>query len=136
MNSLISKEMVIEAQSRMKIIGFSKQDIDNVFEITPFYTSIDIPKDSALETEVLGAMRRFVEEKKCFIYAAILEEYEFGLCITLAYVSNYPDDWQIEREGLTDGIMSAYVINLSEPSFSEFGNIAFVFVDDTLIRVS
>ena len=57
------------------------------------------------------------------IYYGILTHFDFGDVLSLLYVSNDPNDWQIERNDLTDGVPFVYALNLTDEWMSEFGGI-------------
>ena len=47
----------------------------------------------------------------------------FGVHLVLMYVGSEEDEWEIERDGIEKGYTYAYVENLYEPDYSEFGSI-------------
>lgn len=65
----------------------------------------------------------FEEKHKAFVYHVIYTPTAFGRLLSLLYVSNEEDEWETDREDLSNNYAFSYVINLNEPAFSEFGSI-------------
>ena len=68
-------------------------------------------------------IREIEEEYNILVYHAILNHAEFGELLSLLYVSDSEDEWEFDRSDLLDGYIFAYVLNLDEPTYSEFGGI-------------
>lgn len=77
--------------------------------------------DVRLQTEI----ERFEHENNALVYAVIRSFTSIGDMDSLLFVSNYPEEWEYEREEIENGIALAYVINWTYPEFSEIGSIAF-----------
>ena len=67
----------------------------------------------------------FETEHNALVYHVIHNYTEFGELLTFLYVSDYEEEWKCDRADLKDGYACAYVKNLDEEAFSEFGSIAF-----------
>ena len=67
----------------------------------------------------------FETEHNALVYHVIHNYTEFGELLTFLYVSDSKDEWEFDRADLKDGYACAYVKNLDEETFSEFGSIAF-----------
>ena len=65
----------------------------------------------------------FEQKYKALVYHVLHNMTEFGELLAFLYVSNEKEEWQYDRDDLKDGYACAYVENLDEPSFSEFGSI-------------
>ena len=85
-------------------------------------------------------VEEFEKEYNALVYHAQLVRLDFGLCLSMLFVSQYQDEWEMERNDLINshnGIMYpyAYVANLSEPEFSEIGRIGIIRKNGGISRV-
>lgn len=78
----------------------------------------------------------FEKKYNCVVYHATLEHTEFGTCFDLFHVSPYKEEWEMDREELSEGLTCAYVSNLDCPHFSEFGSIRFIQQGGGLLRTA
>lgn len=82
--------------------------------------------------EFAEAIREFDDKYNALVYHAQLSHCEFGDCLSLLYVSGYPEDWEQEKNDLIEydetGILSpySYVVNFSNRDYSEFGRIGII----------
>lgn len=70
--------------------------------------------------------RRVAEfEKKydALVYHVIRNITEFGELLSYLYVSDSEEEWEMDREDLTNGTALVYVENLNDKWCSEFGSI-------------
>lgn len=70
-------------------------------------------------------IKEFEAEYDALVYHANYCRTEFGQLLSLFYVSDYEEEWEMENEDIKDGYSCVYCINLDCPDFSEFGSIAF-----------
>ena len=114
-----------EALERMRMLNlypniireFEKENILNMSENGGFlYWLDDQQKEYVSEFET---------EHEALVYHVIHNYTEFGELLTFLYVSDSKDEWGFDRADLKDGYACAYVKNLDEEAFSEFGSIAF-----------
>lgn len=119
------EEKKTEALERMKMLNlypnviqeFEKENILNMSENGGFlYWLDDQQKEYVSEFET---------EHNALVYHVIHNYTEFGELLTFLYVSDSKDEWDFDRADLKDGYACAYVKNLDEDAFSEFGSIAF-----------
>ena len=119
------EEKKTEALERMKMLNlypniireFEKDNILNLSENGGFlYWLDDQQKEYVSEFET---------EHNALVYHVIHNYTEFGELLTFLYVSDSKDEWGFDRADLKDGYACAYVKNLDEEAFSEFGSIAF-----------
>lgn len=85
-------------------------------------------------------IKEFEEKKNAIVYHAQLTRFEFGLCLSLLFVSEDEEEWEFEIEELTpdeNKIMYpiAYCINLDNPDFSEYGTIGIKSLNGGISRV-
>ena len=84
--------------------------------------------------EWIDLVKKFEEDYGALVYHITHEYTSFGELLDLFFVSKYEEEWNYDRNDLYNGYSYAYVINLSEPSFSEFGTIGYKTFGGGLIR--
>lgn len=70
------------------------------------------------------------------VYHGILTHFDFGDVLSLLYVSSDPDDWETEKQELTNGLPCVYALNLTDDWMSEFGLIKIEGYNGGLCRLS
>lgn len=73
--------------------------------------------------EYAQAIKKFEEEHNALVYHSILTHTVFGALLTLLYVTEEKELWQEDKEQLQEGLPLAYVVNLDDDNYSEFGGI-------------
>lgn len=68
-------------------------------------------------------VKEFEEEYGAMVYHIIHNYTNFGELYSLLYVSKDKDEWDYDNDDLNHNICLAYVKNLNEDAFSEFGSI-------------
>ena len=86
--------------------------------------------------EWIDLVKKFEEDYGALVYHITHEYTSFGELLDLFFVSKYEEEWNYDRNDLYNGYSYAYVINLSEPSFSEFGTIGYKTFGGVLIRTA
>lgn len=141
--SVTRNEMKNEALARMHILkiheiavnDLEKNDMANVsfFGCGILYW----PTDKQIEL-----IKKFEDQYNCLVYHAITSTTEIGELLTLLYISQYESDWPTDREDLKNydprygySIM-AYVYNLSNDIFSEFGSVCVKPKNGGLVRTA
>ena len=141
--SVTLNEMKNEALARMRILkihenavsDLEKNDMVNVsfFGCGILYW----PTDKQIEL-----IKKFEDQYNCLVYHAISSTTEIGELLTLLYISQYESDWPTDREDLKNydprygySIM-AYVYNLSNDIFSEFGSVCVKPKNGGLVRTA
>lgn len=86
------------------------------------------------------AVKEFEETRHAIVYHAQLTHFSFGLCLSMLFVSQYPEEWEQDRQDLkpdSKGIMYpyAYAYNLDIPDFSDIGRIGIVKKNGGISRV-
>ena len=67
-------------------------------------------------------IKNFEEENENYIvYHVVHSETYVGDILSILFVSDQPDEWEMER--LENGYIYAYSVNLSYPELSEYGDI-------------
>lgn len=118
------EEKKIEALARMKLWGiyapirkqFEKEDI--VSESAP-------PLGACfwLDEAQLEQVRAFEERNNALVYHVIHSYTSFGELENYLYVSDYPEEWETDRDDIKSGQQLVYVLNRDAPECSEFGSI-------------
>lgn len=118
------EEKKIEAIARMKAWGifapiikqFEKEDL--VSESTP-------PLGACfwLNEEQLARVREFEEQNNALVYHVIHSYTNIGEMESYLFVSDYPEEWEMDRQDIGEGSQLVYVVNKDAPDCSEFGSI-------------
>lgn len=133
----ISREIKkAEAINRMKTIGiiheairqFEEDDLVNVSENPYGFLFWASESQNKLIAE-------FEAEYDALVYLANYCVTEFGRLLSILYVSDYKEEWEMENEDIEYGYSCVYCINLDCPDFSEFGCIAFKSVNGGIKRI-
>lgn len=112
-----------EALERMKMLKlhsnvineFQNQDKVNLSEYGGFlYWLNDDQKKRVAE---------FEKKYDALVYHVIRSITEFGELLSYLYVSDSEEEWEMDREDLTNGTALVYVENLNDKWCSEFGSI-------------
>lgn len=135
-----------EALKRMGMIDFHP-DVPKQFEKdgTVFYSE-RTPLGGILywisnEPEWEKLVKEFEEQYGALVYHATHEHTAFGECLDLLYVSKHEDEWYMDIQDLEckrkgEFNQCVYVLNLTEPAFSEFGTISLKEAAGGLIRTA
>lgn len=75
------------------------------------------------EEDIENTIKNFEKKYNYLVYHAILTHTTFGSLLSLLYVSNNIDEWNMDKQYLKDGETCSYVANLSDIECSEFGYI-------------
>lgn len=76
-----------------------------------------------LNDEQLARVREFEKEYDAVVYHVIHSYTSIGEMESYLYVSNYPEEWEMDREDIKMGQQLVYVYNYDDPEFSELGSI-------------
>ena len=90
------------------LINFSEPPIGGLFWA----------KDDDLER-----IRAFEKEYNALVYAGIRSFTNIGNMDSYLFVGDYPEEWEIDRQGIENGEVLAYVYNRTDPDCSELGYI-------------
>ena len=68
----------------------------------------------------------FEAEHHALVYHAnLVHTREMGDLLSLFYVSNNLEEWEMDRDDIKENFALVYCVNLAIPEFSEFGTIEF-----------
>jgi len=120
MERTVQKQEALERMKMLKlhenvIREFEKEDLINLSEHGGILYWLD---DKQKEY-----VARFEREHNAVVYHVIHNYTEFGELLAFLYVSSHEEEWEYDRDDLKDGYALAYVENLDDPCFSEFGSI-------------
>ena len=112
-----------EALKRMELLKLHENVIDDFKEIALLNQSELGGILYWVEGEMEKKIREWEEKTGNLVYHVIHDYTEFGELLSLLYVSQYEDEWEMERDDLVDGCPLAYVMNLTDDWCSEYGSI-------------
>ncbi len=141
-------DMHLEAIKRMELLSIDEKHL-SLFMINRQFikTYVDHSKGIVRYAEITKEEKQMVQkwerEKNSIVYYMIQDE---GLwsdgCkfprYTLLYVDSYAKDYKMVKEDciLKFGTVPAYVINMEEADYSEYGEILFKNVNGLLVNIS
>lgn len=68
-------------------------------------------------------MREFEEQNNALVYHVIHSYTNIGEMESYLFVSDYPEEWEMDRQDIGEGSQLVYVVNKDMPDCSEFGSI-------------
>lgn len=141
--SVTRNEMKNEATARMRILKIHENAVN------------DLEKNDMVNVSFFGCgilywptdkqnelIKKFEDQYNGLVYHAISSTTEIVELLTLLYISQYESDWPTDREDLKNydprygySIM-AYVYNLANDIFSEFGSVCVKPKNGGLVRTA
>ena len=120
MERTIQKQEAIHRMKMLNLHGnvlreFEQEDRLNMSEYGGFLYWLDSDQQAIVD--------EFEAEWDALVYHVIHSYTSIGEMLTLLYVSNYPEEWEYDRQDLTEGYPLAYVKNLDDPYLSEIGSV-------------
>ena len=112
-----------EAIDRMKTLGIFPQTIKQFKGGQVSYSEPPLGGNFWLDEEQKKIVKEFEEEHNALVYFAIRSYTEFGKLDSFLYVSDYEEEWEMDREDIVDGYVISYVYNYDIPEYSEIGSI-------------
>ena len=112
-----------EALKRMELLKLHENVIDDFKEIALLNQSEPGGILYWVEGEMEKKIREWEEKTGNLVYHVIHDYTEFGELLSLLYVSQYEEEWEMERNDLVNGYPLAYVMNLTDDWCSEYGSI-------------
>lgn len=131
----MKEKQFIEAIERMKMLKLDKSCIEaftkgKVWESEGFGALYEVNEE---EQKIVDKFEK--EHKGCLVYHMIHNMFEFGECYSILYVSPDTDEWQQDKEDISEGYIFAYVYNKDDEWCSEFGSIAVKSQFGGLVRI-
>jgi hypothetical protein len=127
----------LEAVIRMEMLGLFKPCIksfdkyDEVQLSEPTGGLYEFNDDEELNAKV----KEFEEQYDGLVYHVIHSYTEFGELYSFLYVSDYEEEWEMDKADIEDGYAVAYVWNKTDEWMSELGGIAVRELFGGLVRV-
>lgn len=122
------KKKVNEAVARMRKLGYFGPSVDEfrkwgkvMINEPPIGAHYYTDDDVQLQMEI----ENFEKRNNALVYAVIRSFTSIGDMDSLLFVSDYPEEWDYDRQDLDLQMAMAYVINWTMPDCSELGTIAF-----------
>lgn len=112
-----------EAIKRMKALGIYKPVIRQ-FEKEDLINQSEPPLGACywLEDDQLERVRKFEADNNALVYHVIHCWTEFGELENYLFVSNYPEEWEMDIEDINNGQALSYVYNV-DGGFADMGSI-------------
>lgn len=113
-----------EAIARMKALGIFPQTIEQFKD--DGYVSISEPPFGAFywaKGDDLKRIKQFESEHDALIYMVIRSYTNIGKLDSFLFVSDYWEEWKLDRNDIKHQQILAYVYNHDAPDFSEIGAI-------------
>lgn len=129
------EEKKIEALARMKSWGifppivkqFEKNN--QISESTPFFGTC-----SWLDDKQMARVREFEDHNNALVYHVIRSSTNIGEIESFLYISDYPEEWEQDRDDIKNGQQLVYVYNKNMPDCSEFGPIGVALTEAAGLR--
>lgn len=126
-----------EAIKRMKMMGVIDDAIKQ-FEKDDMIMSSEPPLGALywVSDEEKKMIKEIEDKYDLLVYMAVKSYTEVGKMDSLLCVTDYEEEWEMDREGIKDGYVFCYVVNHDIPEFSEFGSIVIEPRFGGLVRVA
>lgn len=113
-----------EAVERMKALGIFGPTISQ-FEKSDLISQSLPPVGACfwIEGEQLQRVREFENENNALVYFVIHSYTNIGEMESYLFVSDYPDDWPLDRRDIKENMPLAQAYNADAPWCSEMGHI-------------
>ena len=134
--NISKKNKKIEAALRMKELEIIPEIITSFIDNDKIM--ISEPPFGALykiNEEQEKIVEEFEKEYDSLVYMIIRSYTDFGVMDSLLYISDYEEEWAMEREDIEEGCIMSYTVNYTYPEFSEFGSIGVEKIGGGLVRI-
>ena len=118
------EEKKVEAIRRMRKLHIWNQaiaefrDNDIIFTTEPPVGAV-----YTLDPELQKEVETFEKEHDALVFIVVRAYTNFGKMDSMLFVSDYPEEWEMDNEDLEDGFVLTYTINWDMPDCSEMGSI-------------
>lgn len=119
----LREDQKAEALRRMRALRLLPSIVEDFKKNGSIYMSGDEGMLYFPGQEQLNLVRRFEEANNVLVYHIIEEMKPYGECCTMLYVPAETTGWKSFDKNIQDGLVDAYVYNLSKPDMSEAGLI-------------
>lgn len=87
------------------------------------------------DAELTAKVKEFEAEYNALVYHVIHTFTQFGELYNFLYVSNYPEEYEMDHEDIKDNYVMCYVWNKDDDLCSEFGTIKVKQLFGGLVRI-
>lgn len=130
------EEMKKEALVRMQMLQLNEDAIKDFEENDKAWKSeTNMGILYWLNEEEAKMVKEFEEKNNCLVYHLIHNNYmEIGECYSIFYVSQYEEEWEMDRYDIKAYYPFVYVMNVDDETLSEYGSIGIRPVNSGLVR--
>lgn len=133
---MVTKEQQLaEAIERMKALKLHKNTIADLKQGT-----VNVSKQMGAlywaNEDEQKIIEKFEAEHNALVYHAIYTPTHFGRCFSMLFVSQYEDEWELDRKDIRNYTPIAMVINLDDEWCSDMGSIRVTPIFGGLIRTA
>lgn len=127
-----------EAIKRMKALDLMPECIDAFESKNEVWISetqgalFDLSKRPEIQKEI----SEFEEKHNALVYHCILNIFNGDILITMFYVCDEKEEWELDWADIKDGFACCFVANLNDPICSEIGSIQFKKINGGLKRIA
>lgn len=132
--NLLEKQK-FEAVKRLKMLGLYPTVITDFEKKGKLYLSESDGILFCLSEDEKEMIKQWEQEQNSLVYHVVKTNTNFGLLYSLLYVSDTEDEWEMESDDVNELTPFVYVVNKTEPMFSEFGSITIMPKNGGLVRV-
>ena len=124
-----------EAIHRMKCMGIIKDAIDQ-FEKDDIVMVSEPPIGGLywLNNAEKLMVEEFEKESNALVYLIVRSFTNLGQMDNFFYVSDYKEEWEIDRNDIAENFACVFVKNYDMPECSEFGTIAYKSINGGILR--
>lgn len=132
--NLLEKQK-LEAVKRLKMLELYPTVVKDFEKSRKIYLSESDGILFCLSKDEKEMVKQWEQEQNSLVYHVIKTNTNFGLLYSLLYVSDTQEEWEMESDDVNELTPFVYVVNKTEPMFSEFGSIAIMPKNGGLVRV-
>ena len=128
-------EKKLEAVKRLKMLELYPTVVKDFEKSGKIYLSESDGILFCLSEDEKEMVKKWEQEQNSLVYHVVKTNTNFGLLYSLLYVSDTEDEWEMESDDVNELTPFVYVVNKTEPMFSEFGSITIMTKNGGLVRV-
>lgn len=128
-------EKKLEAVKRLKMLELYPTVVKDFEKSGKIYLSESDGILFCLSEDEKEMVKKWEQEQNSLVYHVVKTNTNFGLLYSLLYVSDTEDEWEMESDDVNELTPFVYVVNKTEPMFSEFGSITIMPKNGGLVRV-
>lgn len=90
-----------------------------------FYWLYGNTGDDDFYDQLAKKVKIFEAEENSIVYLILVSHTIFGAVCSFLYVSDSPNEWEMDQQDLKEGYPFVYVYNMDEDCYSAFGSIGY-----------